>query len=215
MATKVLIVDDHPVVREGLAGYIASQPNMEICGQAANAADALKLVEMNLPDVVVVDIQLGTDNGLDLVRRIKACDTSIGILVWSMYPDSVYAHRALRAGALGYINKRYATSQIVQAIHRVREGRICLCEETAERLLSASLALGKQFRASGVECLSDRELEVFRLIGQGLTTAQIAAQLHRSVNTIESHRGKIKSKLGLKTAGELSHAAIQWELESG
>lgn len=215
MITKVLIVDDHPAIREGLAGHIRSQPNMEVCGQAADTADAMRLVAENHPDVVVVDIQLESGNGLDLVRRIKSCNASIGILVWSMYPDDTYAHRALRAGALGYVNKRHATSQIVEAIHRVRDGRIYLCEGTAERLLSTSLTGATPVKAPVVECLSDRQLEVFRLIGQGLTTSQIAAQLHRSVNTIESHRSTIKDKLGLATAGDLSRIAVQWMLENG
>ena len=120
-----------------------------------------------------------------------------------------------RAGALGYINKRYATSRIVEAIRHVRDGKIFLCEETAEQLLASAVGRGKHLTASGVESLSDRELEVFRLIGQGLTTSQIARHLHRSVNTVESHREKIKDKLALKTAGELNLAAVQWMLENG
>ena len=181
MATKVLIVDDHPAVREGLAVRIASQPDLEVCGQAADTAEAMKLVEAARPDVVVVDIQLKTGNGLDLVERIKAHDKSIRILVWSMYPDAMYAQRALHAGALGYINKEHATGRIVEAIRRVRDGKIYLCEETAEQLLGQAVGRAKHRKASGVESLSDRELEVFRLIGQGLTTSQIAHRLHRSV----------------------------------
>ena len=215
MATKVLIVDDHPAIREGLAVHIASQPDLEVCGQAADTAEAVRLLEAARPDVVVVDIQLETGNGLELVERIKARNESIGILVWSMYPDAVYAQRALRVGALGYINKRHASSRMVEAIRRVRQGRIYLCEETAEQLLGNVVGRGKHFKASGVECLSDRQLEVFRLIGQGLTTSEVADRLHRSVNTIESHRGKIKDKLGLKNAGELNRTAVQWMLENG
>jgi len=215
MATKVLIVDDHPAVREGLAVRIASQADMEVAGQAATAAEALQLVQASRPDVVVVDIQLDGDNGLNLVQRIKAYDATVGVLVWSMYPDNVYARRALGVGALGYINKRHATSQIVEAIRRVREGRIFLSEETAERLLGTAVGRGRQLGVSGVESLSDRELEIFRLIGQGLTTSQVADRLHRSVNTVESHREKIKDKLGLKNAGELNRAAAQWVLENG
>jgi DNA-binding NarL/FixJ family response regulator len=215
MATKILIVDDHPAVREGLAVRIASQPDLEVCGLAADSAEAVKLLEAARPDVVVVDIQLESGNGLDLVQRINARDESIGILVWSMYPDNIYARRALHAGALGYINKRHATSRIIEAIRRVHQGRVYLCEETADQLLHSAVGGGKHLGASGVECLSDRELEVFRLIGQGLTTSEIANQLHRSVNTIESHREKIKNKLDLKTAAELSRSAVQWMLENG
>ena len=163
--------------------------------------------------MVVVDIQLETGNGLDLVQRIKARDVSIGILVWSMYPDAIYAQRAL-AGALGYINKRHTTGQIIEAIRRVRDGKIYLCEETTEQLLGQAVG-GGNIRSRGAECLSDRELEVFRLIGQGLTTSEVATRLHRSVNTVESHREKIKDKLALKSAGELNRAAVQWVLENG
>jgi DNA-binding NarL/FixJ family response regulator len=132
-----------------------------------------------------------------------------------MYPDAIYAQRALQAGALGYINKRQATSHIVEAIRRVRDGKLYLCEETAEQLLGSVSGGGKQQKAAGVERLSDRELEVFRLIGQGHSTSQVAGRLHRSVHTVESHREKIKRKLALKTASELNRAAVQWMLENG
>ncbi|MHB8902616.1 MAG: response regulator transcription factor [Thermoguttaceae bacterium] len=211
--TKVMIVDDHPAVREGLAVRINAQPDMEVCGQAGDLAGAVKLLETVRPDVLIVDIQLETGNGLDLVERIKCRHEPIAVLVWSMYADSIYAQRALHAGALGYINKRHATGRIVEAIRRVREGKIFLCEESVEQFLNTAVGRRKQPGVAGVESLSDRELEVFRLIGQGLTTSQIAAQLQRSVNTVESHRQRIKDKLGLKTAGTLSRAAVQWELE--
>ena len=214
MATQVLIVDDHPAVREGLAVRIASQPDLEVCGQAADTDEAMKLLEAARPDVVVVDIQLETGSGLELVARIKARDESIRVLVWSIYPDNIYAQRSLQAGAQGYINKRQATIRIVEAIRCVRDGRIYLCEETAQQLLGAMVSRGKHLETSGVGCLSDRELDVFRLIGQGLATSKVAGRLHRSVNTIESHRERIKYKLGLKTAGELSRAAVQWMLEN-
>jgi len=215
MATKVLIVDDHPAVREGLAVRIASQPDLVVCGQAADTAEAVKLLEAVRPDVVIVDIRLETGNGLDLVERIKIHDASIGILVWSNYPDAIFAQRALCAGALGYINKRQATGRIVEAIRRVRDGQIFLCEETAQQLLGSAIGRGKHLKASGVECLSNRELEVFRLIGEGLATSEIARRLHRTVNTVDSHRGRIKLKLGLKSAGELMRAAVEWVLENG
>ena len=215
MATKVLIVDDHPAVREGLAVRIASQPDLEVCGQAADTAEAVKLLEAVRPDVVVVDIRLETGSGLDLVERINARDESIGILVWSNYPDTIYAQRALCAGALGYINKRQATGRIIEAIRRVRDGQIFLCEETAQQLLGSAVGRGKRLRAAGVECLSNRELEVFRLIGEGLSTSEIARRLHRTVNTVDSHRGRIKIKLALKSAGELTRAAVEWMLKNG
>ena len=214
MGAKVLIVDDHPAVREGLAVRIAAQPDLQVCGQAADVTEAIKLIEADPPDVVVVDVQLKTGNGLDLIARIKSYDKSIRILVWSMYPDQLYAERALRAGALGYINKEHTTGRIVEAIRRVRDGKTYLCEETAEELLGQAVGRGGQVKSSGVESLSDCELEVFRLIGQGLSTSQIAQRLYRSIHTVEAHRQKIKGKLHLKSASELNRAAVQWMLET-
>ncbi len=215
MTAKILIVDDHPAVREGLAVRISSQPDLKVCGQAADAAEAMNLVAAARPDVVVVDIHLKTGNGLDLIERIKAHDKSIRILVWSMYPDALYARRALHAGALGYINKENTTGRIVEAIRRVRDGKVYLGEETAEQLLGQAVGGAKALTVSAVESLSDCELEVFRLVGQGLSTSQAAQQLHRSIHTVEAHRQAIKRKLNLKTAGELNRAAMQWMLENG
>lgn len=215
MAAKVLIVDDHPAVCEGLAVRMSSQPDLEVCGQAADTSEAMTLIKAVRPDVVVVDIQLRTGNGLDLIERIQAHDKSIRILVWSMYPDALYAQRALHAGALGYINKEHTTGRIVDAIRRVRDGKIYLCEDTAEQLLGQAVGGGKRLKASGVESLSDRELEVFRLVGQGFSTSQIARRLHRSSHTVEAHRQAIKRKLNVKTASELNRAAAQWVLENG
>jgi DNA-binding NarL/FixJ family response regulator len=215
MTTKVLIVDDHPAVRDGLAVRIASQPDLEVCGQAADTAEAMKLVAATRPDVAVVDIQLKNSSGLDLVERIRAHDKSIRILVWSMYSDVLYAQRALNAGALGYVNKEHTTGHIVDAIRRVRDGKIYLCEETTEQLLGQAVGGAHRLRASGVGSLSDCELEVFRLIGQGLSTSQIGHRLYRSGYTIEAHRKAIKRKLNLKTANELNRAAVQWMLENG
>ncbi len=215
MAAKILIVDDHPAVREGLAVRISSQPDLEVCGQAADTAEAMQLVAAVCPDVVVVDIQLKTSNGLDLIGRIKAHDKSIRILVWSMYPDGLYAQRALHAGALGYINKEQTTGNIVEAVRRVRDGQIYLCQETAQQLLCQAVGGVKALSASGIESLSDRQLEVFRLLGQGISTAQIAQRIHRSRHTVEAHRQAIKRKLNLKTAGELNRMAAQWMLENG
>ena len=193
MTAKILIVDDHPAICEGLAVRISSQPDLEVCGQAADTAEAMKLVQAAHPDVVVVDIQLKTGNGLDLIQRIKAYDESIRILAWSMYPDALYAERVLRAGALGYINKQNTTHDIVDGIRTVRDGQIFLCEKTSKQLLGQVVGGGNRLKASGVESLSDRELEVFRLVGQGLSTAQIAGQLHRSSHTVEAHRQAIRA----------------------
>lgn len=211
--TRVLIVDDHPAVREGLVVRISSQPDLEVCGEAADVADTLELLDAARPDVAVIDIQLKTGDGLDLVKRIRARDESIHVLVWSMYPDKLYAKRALKAGALGYINKEHTTGRIVEAIRRVREGKVYLSDDTADRLLSQAAGSPRASRETPVEALSDRELEVFRLIGEGLSTAKIAQRLHLSRHTIDTHRQRIKEKLGLANASELAQAAIRWSLE--
>jgi DNA-binding NarL/FixJ family response regulator len=215
MLAKVLIVDDHPAARDGLAVRISSQPDLTVCGQADDTVEAMNLVRATRPDVVVVDIQLKTGNGLDLVQRVKAHDASIRILVWSMYDDALYAQRALRAGALGYINKEHTTGRIVEAIRRVRDGTIYLSEETAERLLGQAVGGANAMKTAGTEALSNCELEVFRYIGKGLSTSQIAQRLHRSTHTVDAHRQAIKRKLNLNTASQLSCAAVQWMLENG
>jgi DNA-binding NarL/FixJ family response regulator len=212
MPTKVLIVDDHPAVREGLAVRISAQPDLEVCGEAADIPQALELAKAHAPDVAIVDIQLKNGNGLELVGRFKELDKSIRVLVWSMFRDDIYAQRALRAGALGYINKECATGRIVEAIRRVRDGKIYLVDDTAQRMLALGAA-GRD-KPGGVEALSNRELEVFRMIGDGLTASQIAQRLHRSNHTVEAHRQAIKRKLGLKTAAELNRTAVQWMLEN-
>lgn len=215
MSTKVLIVDDHPAVREGLAVRIAAQPDLEVCGEAADIPEAMELARANVPDVAIVDIQLKTGNGLDLIDRLKALDKSIRVLVWSMFRDDIYAQRALKTGAMGYINKECATGRIVEAIRRVREGKMYLADDTAQHMLAQGISSPARDRPGGVDSLSNRELEVFRMIGDGLTASQIAQRLHRSSHTVEAHRQAIKRKLGLKTAAELNRSAVQWMLEGG
>jgi DNA-binding NarL/FixJ family response regulator len=212
--TKVMIVDDHPAVREGLAVRISAQPDLEVCGEAADIPEAMQVFSTANPDVVIVDIQLKNGNGLDLITRFKAHNPSIHILVWSMYRDDIYAQRAIRAGALGYINKECTTGRIIDAIRRVRDGKIYLAEDTTDQLLCV-LAGSKGSKPTGVESLSNRELEIFRFIGQGLSASQIADRLRRSTHTVEAHRQAIKRKLNLKTAAELHREAVQWMLENG
>jgi len=211
--TKVLIVDDHPAAREGLAVRIGNQADMEVCGEAADLAEAIMLLDELQPDVVIADIQLKKSDGLELVRRIKACNESISILVWSVYPDRIYAERALHAGASGYINKEHTTGRIVDAIRRIREGKIYLAEEMAQRLLSQAVGGNRDLRQSPIEAFSDRELQVFRHIGNGQTTSEIAKQLHISPHTVETHRQRIKEKLHVESAAELTQAAIRWVLQ--
>jgi DNA-binding NarL/FixJ family response regulator len=213
MTTRVLIVDDHPAVREGLAVRISRAEDLEVCGEAADVSDAMEQLESTRPDVAVVDIQLKTGNGLDLVKRIRARDESVRVLVCSVYPDQLYAKRALNAGALGYVNKEQTTTRVIEAIRRVRDGKVFLCEEMAEKLLSQAVGGNQSPEESPIDSLSNRELEVFRLIGEGLSTGQLAERLHISRHTIDTHRQRIKEKLNLASATELSRAAMQWVLQ--
>jgi DNA-binding NarL/FixJ family response regulator len=212
---RVLIVDDHPAVREALAIRIARQPDLEVCAEAADLADALRLVAETQPDVAVVDISLKTSSGIDLIKRIKDRNDSVRMLVWSMHSETLYAERALRAGAMGYISKDQATEKIVEAIHRVLEGRVYLSEAMAEHLLQRVVGTGREeVRRSPVEALADRELEVFRLIGKGVKTGEIADRLHLSIKTIETYRDRIRQKLDLEDGTKLARYATQWVLEN-
>jgi DNA-binding NarL/FixJ family response regulator len=210
---KILIVDDHPVVREGLAMQIATQPDLEMCGEAEDVPGALAILESARPDVAIVDISLKNGNGIDLIRRIRARDTSLPILVWSMYPENLYAERALRAGAQGYLNKGHATRQLVDAIRAVLAGKVYVGGELADELLHRVIA-GNSVERSPIDRLSDRELETFEFMGNGLTTEAIAAKMHVSPKTVETYRARIKEKLGVNNVTELVQRATQWVLEN-
>jgi DNA-binding NarL/FixJ family response regulator len=210
---RILIVDDHPAVREALAIRIGRQRDLEVCGETADTDEALRLIAETQPDLAVIDISLKGGNGIDLIKRIKGHNDRVGILVWSMHSDLFYAERALRAGALGYINKDQATDKIVEAIRRVLEGRIYLSDAVADRLLYRATVAGRQETTrTPVEALADRELEVFLLIGQGVKTADIAKRLHLSIKTVETYRDRIRQKLALSDGTELVHYATQWVL---
>jgi DNA-binding NarL/FixJ family response regulator len=214
--TRVLIVDDHPAVREALALRIGRARDLEVCGEAADIADALQMVAETQPDLAVVDIALKTGNGIDLIKRIKARDHHVRILVWSMYGEHLYAERALRAGAMGYLTKEEATDQIIEALRQLRAGRIYLSPSMTDRLLKHTVgAGGEPLTRPPVEALSDRELEVLRLVGKGVKTLDIATQLHLSVKTIETYRDRIRQKLDLTDGTELARYATQWVLENG
>jgi DNA-binding NarL/FixJ family response regulator len=211
---KVLIVDDHPPVREALALRIGRQPDLELCGEAADVGEALRLLADARPDVAVVDITLKSGDGIDLIKRIRDRDDHVRVLVWSMHAESLYAERALRAGALGYVNKDQATGTIVEAIRRVRDGKVWLSEAMSGRLLKRAVGGGGGLTQSPLDALADRELEVFRLIGRGVKTAGIAERLHLSVKTVETYRDRIRQKLGLADGTRLAHYATQWVLEN-
>jgi DNA-binding NarL/FixJ family response regulator len=211
---RVLIVDDHPAVREALAFRIGRQEDLEVCGEAADVNEAMSLVESTLPEVAIIDISLKTGSGLDLIKRIKDRFGNVRMLVWSSHSESLYAERALRLGALGFINKDQATDKIVDAIRRVLEGKVYLSDAMTERMLGRAVGTARERIAqSPIELRTNRELEVFRLIGQGVKTADIAGRMHLSVKTIETYRDRIREKLDLSNGTELSHLATRWMLE--
>ncbi len=211
---RVLIVDDHPVLRRGLTALIDSEPDLTACGEAASAAEALAAVRELRPDMVVVDLELGGRDGLDFVKELKTRDPRVPALVFSMHDESVYAERALRAGARGYVDKQQLDETVLVAIHRVLDGGTYMSGKLERRLAGRFLDGRKLAAGSPLEALSDRELEVFRWIGQGRGTREIAETLSLSVKTIESHREHIKNKLGIQTAAQLAQRAAQW-VETG
>lgn len=213
--TRILIVDDHPMVREGLALWISQQRDLQVCGEAADVADAIRKVKTLIPDLVIVDLSLKTGHGLDLIKRIKAQNSRAKMLVSSVYDEKVYAERALAAGAMGYVGKQESPKTVLEAIRQVLAGKVFLSPAMTARMLERTVG-GRELAATpSVEKLSDRELEIFTLIGQGLPTRAIAERLHLSVHTIETHREKIKAKLNLHSGTELSRSAVQWVLENG
>jgi len=211
---RILIVDDHPLVREGLATRISLQPGLEVCGEAATEDEAIALVGHTGPDLVLVDIALKSGHGIELVKHIKLRHPTVKTLVVSGFQESLYAERALRAGALGYLNKQESNEKVIDAIRTVLRGERFVGPDVSRRLINQALG-GADATTPPLERLTDRELEIFRMIGEGLTSGTIAERLFLSPHTIDTHRENIKRKLGLKTAGELSRAAVQWLLENG
>jgi DNA-binding NarL/FixJ family response regulator len=206
-------VDDHPVVREGLVMHLTTQPDLEVCGEAEDLPGALALLERTRPDVAIIDISLKNSNGIELIRRIKERDDGVRALVWSMYPESLYAERALRAGAHGYLNKGQATRHVLDAIRAILQGKVYISGGVADQLLQRVVGRKPEAR-SAIDTLSDRELEAFQLIGEGLTTEAIAVKMHVSPKTVETFRARIKEKLGIGKLTELIQRAAQWVVES-
>jgi DNA-binding NarL/FixJ family response regulator len=208
--TRILIVDDHPIVREGLATIINHERDMNVCGAVEDAHQALNAVMELQPDIVIVDISLKNSNGIDLTKSIKAGHPKLPVIVLSVHDESVYAERALAAGAKAYLMKDAASENITRAIRAVLSGEIYVSNAISKKLLH-TLAKGKAGPAqTPIETLSDREFEIFRLIGQGHKASQIAKQLHLSVKTVETYRGRLKEKLKLDSAAELLQYAIKW-----
>jgi DNA-binding NarL/FixJ family response regulator len=207
---KVFLVDDHPLVREWLTQLIQREGDLSVCGEAEDTQEALKKIEETKPDIVIADISLKTSHGLELVKDLQARQPSLPVLVLSMHDESLYAERVLRAGAKGYITKQEATRKILQAVRQVLRGEIYVSEKMSSRMVHKMVAGGAESQKSPVERLTDRELEVFQLIGQGQGTRKIAADLHLGIKTVESYRARIKDKLKLEDGTQLLQHAIQW-----
>lgn len=213
--SRILIVDDHPIVRQGFAQLINQEPDLTVCAEVDTGARAFDAAGTATPDLAVVDIALPGASGLELIKNIKAAYPELRVLVLSMHDETLYAERALRAGAQGYIMKQEATDKVLEAIRRVLAGDVYLSEQMSARLLHHLVGVGPLPSASPIERLSDRELEVFRLIGQGHSTRQIAEQLNLGVKTVETYRAHIMEKLNLQNATELVQRAFQWAQTEG
>jgi DNA-binding NarL/FixJ family response regulator len=209
-AKRVLIVDDHPMMRLGLAQLIEDEPNLSLCGEAENAAQALEAIQRLKPDLVLADISLPDKNGLELIKDFLAIQPRLEVLVVSMHDESLYAERVLRAGGRGYIMKQEGGKKLMEAIRQVMSGGVYVSEKISARILE-SLA-GRRDAGPGAVLreLTDREFQVFRLLGEGKGTRNIAEALHLSIKTVEVHRANIKSKLGISTAPELIRHAVRW-----
>jgi DNA-binding NarL/FixJ family response regulator len=209
---RIMIVDDHPAVREGLAYRICLQPDMVVCGEASTLREATDKALRLAPHLVIVDIALKSDDGLELIRHLAAQAEHIRTLVYSMYEEASYAQRCLRAGARGYVNKGEDASELIEAIRGVLSGQICVSREMTDAMLRR--AAGYSPDVDPVDTLTDRQLEVFRLFGEGRNVSQISHELHISVRTVQTHRDNIKRKLQLETIAELNRLAIAWVLRN-
>lgn len=211
VATKnILIVDDHPIVRQGVRHVIEQEPDLRVCAEAESASEALHALQNHKLDLAIVDISLKGTDGLELTKWIRAQDEKLPVLIMSMHDESLYAERVLRAGAHGYIMKAEVADKIVGAVRRVLKGEIYLSEKVGQNILHEVSGRSTPADESPIKQLSDRELEVFRLIGQGHGTREIASMLHLSIKTIETYRAHIKEKLGLASATQLVRYAAQW-----
>ena len=207
---RVLIVDDHPIVRHGLVQLIEQEPHLRVTAQAGTAPEALEIASKGEHELAIIDVSLQGVSGLELIKQIRERGIETPILVMSMHDESFYAERALRAGAQGYVMKQRATTEIVQALSRILHGELYLSPELSDRLLRRAVGGEVAPDNLGAAQLSDRELEVLQLLGQGVSTREIADKLNLSVKTIESYRANIKRKLDLKNAAELMRYAVDW-----
>ncbi len=212
---KVLLVEDHPMFREHLGQLIDRDLGMSICGEADNIRDAMRLIHETKPDIAIVDITLQGSSGLELLKDIKAQGLDINVLVLSMHDEELYAERALRAGAKGYITKNEASNEVIEAIRCVMKGDVYASRQMTAKLLERMTQKRSNSELAGMETLADRELEVFQMLGRGKSTREIAQTLHLGESTVETYRARIKEKLQLRSAAELYLRAGQWVRDHG
>jgi DNA-binding NarL/FixJ family response regulator len=208
---RIFLVDDHPLVREGLTNLINRQDDLIVCGEAEDSSEAIGGIAKTRPDVAVIDISLKNESGLELVKNLGSQFPLVALIVLSMHDEALYAERALRAGARGYVMKRETTKSVLTAIRRVLEGSVYLSERVVNGMARKLSLSDKAAVGSPVDRLSDRELEIFRLLGQGRTTSQIADDLHLSLKTVQAYCARAKEKFGVSSLAELLRAAIRWE----
>ncbi len=210
MKTKVFLVDDHPLMRRGAQLLIDLEPDLAVCGEADDVPTALEKIPMSKPDVVILDLSLKRGSGFELIKQVRNLFPHIRILVFSMHEAAQYAERSIRAGASGYLSKDEGTEKVVSAIRSIVQGKLYVGDQVAAHVLQQMWTGRSREVAGSIESLTDRELEVLHLIGQGLPTRTIATRLHLSPKTVEAHREHIKEKLGLNNAAELSRYAFRW-----
>lgn len=213
--TRILLVDDHPLVRKGLANVIGVHAGFEICDEADDIPSAIDAFDKSRPDVVIVDLKLNGDSGLDLIRQLRSRSPAVRILVCSMYEESAFAERALRAGASGYVNKNEPGAAVVEAVRDVLAGRIYVSGDFKDEIVRRLAANRETTDAEPLRCLSDREMQVFEMIGRGMSIHDIAQHLHLSPRTVETYRDGIKNKLNLGSSREVVRFSAQWMMENG
>jgi DNA-binding NarL/FixJ family response regulator len=214
--TPILVVDDHPLIRQGLRELIKQEPDIEVCGEAASVAEALQRLKEVKPALVIIDLSLGHGHGLELIKQIRARYPAVRMLVLTMHDAALYAERAMQAGASGFVNKQEPAQKVLDAIRRVLAGGVYLSDRFADRILGRLVggrSAAEHLAQSPLERLSDREVEVLALLGRGMTVKEIAAHLHLSTKTIDAHRDHLKKKLGLKSSSELLRYAVTVAME--